>query len=353
MKGLLVAVVVSCSWCAPAAAQGIAGRDSGSQASGAGADPAREQAADALFQQGKRLLGEARYSEACTKFEASQRLDPGLGTLLFLGECYEKLGKTASAWRAFERASALAIAQGDRERGRLARIRYVAVSPQLAWLRVRLANGTRRLEGLELMVNGVAVSTSELDEPLAVDPGEATLEATAPGHSRWEARLRIHDGPSTAVLDIPELGPSSPELGPRTAGSNEAGEDDRRHALQQPASSSVLGKVALVLGAAGLVGTGVGAYYGVRALDRADRSKALENCPLADRCYAQGLELRTNARQDGHVADVAVGVGVALLVAGVVLYVAAPAEASNAQLAYVVKLGAGGDHVQLELGADF
>ena len=54
--------------------------------------------AQALFDEGKRLHKDKNFQEACPKFEASHRIDPGLGTLLYLGDCYEEIGRTASAW---------------------------------------------------------------------------------------------------------------------------------------------------------------------------------------------------------------------------------------------------------------
>ncbi len=45
-------------------------------------------AAEALFSEGRSLSAKGRYAEACPKFEASQQLDPGLGTMLNLAECY-------------------------------------------------------------------------------------------------------------------------------------------------------------------------------------------------------------------------------------------------------------------------
>ena len=40
------------------------------------------------------------------------RLDPGAGTLLNLGDCYEKSGRTASGWAAFREAVAVAHRTG-------------------------------------------------------------------------------------------------------------------------------------------------------------------------------------------------------------------------------------------------
>ena len=60
--------------------------------------------ADALFQEGRRLLDAGDATAACPKFEESQRLDPGLGTLLNLADCYERTSRLALALAPFRRA---------------------------------------------------------------------------------------------------------------------------------------------------------------------------------------------------------------------------------------------------------
>ena len=67
---------------------------SASPASAQGHDPV---AAEAAFAEARALMQKGRFDEACPKLEASLSLDPALGTLLNLGDCYEKVGKTASA----------------------------------------------------------------------------------------------------------------------------------------------------------------------------------------------------------------------------------------------------------------
>src|SRR5689334_20626402 len=70
-------------------------------------------AAEALFDEGVKLLQKGKYEEACKKLEASERVDSGIGTLLYLADCYEKLGKTASAWATFRAAASKAQSAGQ------------------------------------------------------------------------------------------------------------------------------------------------------------------------------------------------------------------------------------------------
>ena len=73
--------------------------------------------AEALFEQASALVDQGRFPEACEKFAASQELDPGLGTLLYLADCYDRAGRSASAWALFREVQARArrASQPDRE----------------------------------------------------------------------------------------------------------------------------------------------------------------------------------------------------------------------------------------------
>jgi hypothetical protein len=57
----------------------------------------QEQAAtaEALFREARELSAQGHYAEACPKFAASQKLDPGYGTVYNLGECLSREGKIA------------------------------------------------------------------------------------------------------------------------------------------------------------------------------------------------------------------------------------------------------------------
>src|SRR5258708_26309942 len=63
-----------------------------------GQDAMTKATAEALFADGRRLVGAGEYAAACPKFAARQKLDPGVGTSLNLADSYERMGRWASAW---------------------------------------------------------------------------------------------------------------------------------------------------------------------------------------------------------------------------------------------------------------
>src|SRR6185312_7721257 len=77
-------------------------------AQSSGADVATAQA---LFDEGKRLMADKKFAEACPKLVESQRLDPGGGTLLAIALCHEGQGKWATAWGDFN----VALSEARRE----------------------------------------------------------------------------------------------------------------------------------------------------------------------------------------------------------------------------------------------
>src|SRR5262249_30335548 len=92
--------------------------------------------AQALFDEGRRLMDAKSYALACPKFAASQKLDPGAGTLLNLADCYDKNGQTASAWATFDEAAAEATKSGHLDWAAQARDRAAALEPTLARLTI-------------------------------------------------------------------------------------------------------------------------------------------------------------------------------------------------------------------------
>ena len=77
-------------------------------------------AAETLFREAKKLLSAGKLNRACSKFDASHKLDPSVGALLNHAACREKLRQYASAWALFSEAASLAALRSDRRRRRTA-----------------------------------------------------------------------------------------------------------------------------------------------------------------------------------------------------------------------------------------
>jgi hypothetical protein len=207
-------------------------------------------AAETLFDEGRRLMQAGSYAEACSKFEASQRLDPGVGTLLNLADCLERSGRTASAWSRFRETAAAAVAANQREREMVARRRVEALAPRLCRLRVSPGDPNQVVQR-----DGVALDRALWGEAVPVDPGRHEIVATAPGKRPWSSSVTV-DGATCAgtelSVDVPTLdedGSVSPGSGPPTRQS--------RWGLQR--------ELALGAGGAAVVAAGVATFLALDA----------------------------------------------------------------------------------------
>src|SRR5215470_3965724 len=96
-------------------------------------------AAEALFDQGRAAMQDGDFGKACGLLERSQHIDPGVGTLLYLAECYEKSNRTASAWATFREAADAADRAKESVRARTGRDRAARLEPFLSRLTIQVA----------------------------------------------------------------------------------------------------------------------------------------------------------------------------------------------------------------------
>src|ERR1041384_6675531 len=172
----LLPFALACSLALPAAAQ---------------TNTAQKATAEAYFDDALRLMQQSNFAEACSKLEASQRLDPAVGTLLYLGECYERRGRTASAWVTFREAEALARATSQPPRAEMARARVDRLQPGLAKVTVEVSAEARAIPGLRVLCGTVPIDPTLPGVALPVDPGELVVEATAPGYAPFTRTLTV------------------------------------------------------------------------------------------------------------------------------------------------------------------
>jgi tetratricopeptide (TPR) repeat protein len=264
--------------------------------------------AQSLFDEGRRLVNAGDYAQGCSKLEESERLDPGVGTQLNIANCYELAGRSASAWSAYAEAASAARAAGQSDREDYARERGQALEQGLARLTIVLS--ARRLKGLLILRNGHALDGSALGTPVAVDPGEYRLAASAPGHRDWSTTLHVQPGDKTKI-EIPELEP----LRSAEASASPARAAGRRLATAQ-------GKTALIAAGAGLVSLGFGGAFALAAKSR--YNGAMRDYCGGGSCSPRAYDETAAARRQGNWATALVVAGGVAMTSGVVLWLTVP-----------------------------
>lgn len=290
-------------WAALAVVAALSGR--------AAAEPTAEDraAAESLFQDALELIREGRYEGACPKLEASNRLDPAVGTLFNLGDCHEHTGRTASAWSSFGEARRLATRLDD-GRAAAADLRERALLPRLAKL---LLQAGERPEGLELLRDGKVIDPALLGTAVPIDPGKHTIVARAPGQEPWSTVVEVPDQPGTVTLTIP---PFTLKQGQEAPPPEAAGQVSSPLGGQRVAG--------LVLGSVGLAGMIAGGVFGGLAAVKVGESNPHCTDEDPDRCTDAGLALRRDADSFANVSNVAFVTGGVLTVGGLLVFVLAP-----------------------------
>jgi len=316
----------------------------------ASAQPADRAAAEALFLEARKLASKGKYEQACPKFAESQKLDPATGTLLNLADCYEHAGKTASAWMTWLEAAAAAKARGQVERERMARQRSASLQSKLLYLTIEVPEASG-IEGLSVTRNGEPVREALWGTAVPVDPDRYTVAASAPGRKSWQETVVVAPGQAPTHIRVPRLevepgssdikaeGATAPPMTPPPAAPPPTTAAPPPVAPPPPPATAPPPMASppeadqtqdgtaqrtwgWVLGGVGLVGIGVGSYFGVRTLSKKKESD--DHCDAANWCDQEGVDLRDDALRSGDISTVAIGVGAAGLVTGVILLLTAP-----------------------------
>lgn len=263
--------------------------------------------AETLFQEARALVEKGNYVEACPKLEESQRLDPAVGTQFNLADCYEHVGRTATAYALFKEVAAIARAAGKFEREKNAKERVLALEPKLA--RVRLVVDAKA-PGLELKIDDAEIERARWAEAFPIDPGSHRVVANAPGHRTFEAPFAAREGSSIDV-PVPEL----VDLQPKNVTVVDGSEPTRK--------PSVLTYVA---GGVGVAALATGTITGILAVSK--HSDAESACPkdvYAFRCPTQaGTDSWNEATTFGNVSTIAFVVAGVALAGAAVLYFTTP-----------------------------
>jgi len=328
--------------------------------------PAAEKAAaEALFEHAKLLMKDGRYPVACAKFQESQRIDPGIGTMLYLADCFEKNGQTASAWAEFLDAAAAAKSAGQPDREKKANDRANALEPRLNRLSITVAIGAESA-GLEVKRDGKPVGKPLWGTAVPIDPGEHLVEAAAPGKKAWSKKVKVDPAFTTPLtIEIPSLEAlpppvEPPKVAPAKVEPPKVAPPKTEPPKTEPPKSGpptaprdpgpivttrdTMPSVRIAGGALIGVGIGAAAVGGILgAVTLLKKSSAGTNCRPNGVCGPDGAQDLSGARSLATPTNVMLGVGGGLFLTGVIILAATkPVGPDTAPVMMVTPLIGGG-----------
>ena len=319
------------------------------------ASPAAKAAAEALFDQGLKLMRDGQYVEACKRLESSQAMDPAIGTMLYLADCYEKQGRIASAWALFREASSAARQSGQADRAEAGRQRADNLESQLSTLIIEVPQA-HAVADMVVSRNGITLPSASWGIAIPVDPGQHSISASAPNYETWEKTIVIDRNTAQTTVSVPKLTEAPEPVAPppatevaEPAPSEKGDTNDWQRVDTEPQIDPGLGDtqriIGLVVGGVGVVTLGVGVFFGHRAVSRAsvvedlcgsatDCSTAVIGDSAAER--AENLSLAAQRQEQAEdaatVANVLAITGVAATVGGALLYFLAPEQSEHVAL---------------------
>jgi hypothetical protein len=264
-------------------------------------------AAQALFEEGKKALQAGDFNTACPKLAESQKLDPGAGTLFMLAVCHEKAGLTASAWAEFLEVVTEAQRAGGAEN--LKRVE------------------TGKLAGLSIKRDDKPVRQATWGVALPVDPGTHTIEVTATGKQKWTSQIEVGAQADSKSIAVPGLEDDTTNT---TTGNGETETKTDESSKETPQANKDDGSgkriAGLVVGGIGVVGIGLGSFFGVQALSKSSTAKT--DCMTV--CTQTDVNNNNDAKSAALISDIGIGAGVVALGIGAFLYFTAPSAPSPA-----------------------
>lgn len=247
-----------------------------------------------LFQEGRAMMAAGRIAEACLKFEESQRLDPGGGTLLNLALCHEQESRLASSWSEFKETELVARGdgRGDREVEAASHVR--ALEPRLSRLTI-VVPANAQVEGLVIERDGREVGRGAWSMPIPIDGGAHVVRATALGREPFRTTVVIAAESEARTVEIPVLATPVVVVAPARVESPP---------LAPPPAAPWLTPARLRRAGIGTVAVGVllvgaAGYALAKALDARDASNP--HC-VSDGCDDIGLQKRHDAVFRGNLA---------------------------------------------------
>ena len=175
--------------------------------------------------------------------------------------------------------------------------------------------------------NGERLGGVLWNNPTPIDPGTYTIEASAPGKKKWSTLATVGPDGAAVTVAIPALEdgdlpsasapPYAHAAARETAPSSPGPSRSERSRMERT--------IALGVGGAGVVGIGIGSFFGLRSIAKHSDYEKLCSGGV---CEPPAGPIHDDAVAAGNASTVAFLVGGALVAGGVVLWFVAPQASS-------------------------
>jgi hypothetical protein len=247
---------------------------------------------EVIYTAGVEAMKAGKFADAAAKFLEVRRIKPdSTAALIGLSQCYEKLGKTASAWARYKELSVELKKKNKLDDAAAAAQSAADLEKVLSRVQINAATDT---PGLIVRMDNEEVPKAVLGTPVPVDPGQHVLEATAPGYEVWQTTVTVGDKNDTRTVSIPGL-------------------------TAKPVPANHLRTAAWAVGGVGAAGLVVGGVFGGLALS--GKSKLTDLCANNTCTTQEGKDARAAANTKALVSTVGFAAGGAALATGIVLFV--------------------------------
>jgi hypothetical protein len=288
-----------------------------------------EVAAEALFGEAKKLAAAGKYAEACPKFAESNRLDRGAGTMIHLGDCYEKNKQSASAWATFKEAASAAQAINRKDWEKLANDRAAALEKKLAHLTIKVEAANDRAE---VSRDGTVISKAEWALPIPVDVGTHAVEAKQSGFKPFTTSVTVSKDGENVEVTVPPLEQEAPTAHPPQVPENQP--PAPQPFIEPPPEADRGGgssqrTIGFIVGGLGVAGVALGAVTGLMAIGKSNDAK--DKCANDGACPdARAVDSANSAKTLATVSTIGFIAGGVALGAGAVLVFTAPSGKKTA-----------------------
>lgn len=280
----------------------------------------QQAAAQAHFNKGRDLFIASDYARAIVEFRAATELVESPNTRLYIARCEKELGHLARAYVEYQRAATEAADRADAD-SRYASTRDAArqegdsLGPKLAHVTL---GGKDLPADTTIEVAGESMGVAALGVSVPVDAGKLKVVARAKGYKSFQKTVEVGTGEDIPIEVKLEADPSA---GRSSAPANDAATGDLP-TRESPDVRTEGGGVRIggfIVGGLGVVGVGMFGAFAIQAQNQFNTLRSACDTHCLGPAYQSQID---GGKQSQLIANVSLGAGAALLVAGAIMIAA-------------------------------